>query len=55
MKAYPDNTIYPFRYQLAHEIDLGTDSWEVALCEFSCLPPKVGTQNPHSVFCDTNA
>ena len=35
MKAYPDNTIPAFTVQPAHEIDLGTDSWEVAICEFS--------------------
>jgi len=33
-KAYPDNTISAFTVQVAYEIDLGTDTWEVALCEF---------------------
>ena len=41
--------------QLAHKIDLAGASWEVALCEFSCPPPKVGSQKPHAVFYDTNA
>ena len=54
-KAYTDNMISAFTVQLAHEIDLGTDSWEMVLCDFSCLPPKVGTQKPHAVFYDTNA
>jgi len=35
-KAYPDNTFSVFTVQLAREIDLGTDSWDVALYEFSC-------------------
>ena len=34
MNAYPNNTIAAFTVQLAHEIDLGTDRWEVGLCEF---------------------
>ena len=55
MKAYPDKTISAFMVQLAHEIDLGTYSWELALCEFSCPPPNVGTLKHHSVFYDTNA
>ena len=55
MKAYPDNTISAFTVQLAHEIYLGTASWEMAHCEFSCPPPKVGTQKPHAVFYDKNA
>ena len=55
MKAYPDNTISAFTVQLVHEIDLAGDSWEVALCDFACPPPKVGGQNPHAVFYDTNA
>ena len=54
MKAYPDNTISAFTVQLAHEIDLAADSWEVALCEL-CPPPKAGTQKPHAIFYDTNA
>jgi len=54
MKAYPDITI-SFTVQLAHEIDLAGAGWEVAICEFSCPPPKVGTQKPHAVFYDTNA
>ena len=55
MKAYPANTISSFTVQLAHEIDLVGDSWELALCEFSCPPPKVDSQKPHAVFYDTNA
>jgi len=55
MKAYPDNSISAFTIQLAHQIVLGTDSWKMALCEFSCPPPKVGTQTPNAVFYDTNA
>jgi hypothetical protein len=55
MKAYPDNTISAFTMQLAHALDLAAVSWEGALCEFSCSPPKVGTQKPHAVFYDTNA
>jgi len=35
MKAYPNNTIATFAVQLAHEIDLVVDRWEVTLCEFS--------------------
>jgi hypothetical protein len=55
MKDHLDHTISAFTVQLAHEIDLAADSWEVALCEFSCPPPKVGTHKPHAVFYDTNA
>ena len=55
IKAYPDYTISAFTVQLAHEIDLDTDSWKMVLCEYSCPPPKVGTQKPHVVFYDTNA
>ena len=54
MKAYPDNTISSFTVQLAHEIGLAGDSWEVELCEFSCPAPTVGSQKPHAVFYDTN-
>jgi hypothetical protein len=50
MKAYPANTISSFAVQLADEIDLAGDKWEVALCEFSCPPPKVSSQKPHAVF-----
>ena len=42
MKAYADNTISAFTVQLARDIDLGTDSCEVAICEFSCLSPNIG-------------
>jgi len=35
MKAYPDNTISAFTVQMTHEIHLDTESWEVALYEFS--------------------
>ena len=55
MRAYPDNRISAFTVPLAHEIDLITHSWEMALCEFSFLPPKVGTPKPHAVFYDTKA
>ena len=55
MKYHPDNTISAFTVQLAHEIDLTDASCEVALCEFSCQPFKVGSQKPHAVFYDTNA
>ena len=41
--------------QLAHEIDLAGASWEVALVEYSCPPPKVGTQKTQAVFYYTNA
>jgi hypothetical protein len=54
MKAYPD-TFSALTVQLPHEIHLGTDSWEMALCEFSCPTPKVGTQKPYAVFYDKNA
>ena len=43
MKAYPNQTISSFTVQIAYEIDLTGDSWEVELCEFSCPLPKVGT------------
>jgi hypothetical protein len=46
MKAYPVNTILAFTVQIAHEIYLASDSWEVARCEFSCPPLKVGSQKP---------
>jgi hypothetical protein len=37
-KTYPGNTLSEFTIHLAQHIDLGsTDSWEVGLCEFSCL------------------
>jgi len=39
IKAYP-NMIAAFMVQLAHEIDLGTEVWEVTLCELLC-PPRV--------------
>jgi len=55
MKAYPANMLSSFTVQLAHEIDLAVDSWEVALCEFSCPPPKVGSQKPTAVFYVRNA
>ena len=50
MKAYPDNTISAFAVKLAQEIDLGTECYEMAHCEFWCPPPKFGTQKPHAVF-----
>jgi len=55
MKAYPNNTIAAFTVQLAHEIDLDIDRWTVALCEFSCPPPNVGSLKSHEVVGDTNA
>jgi len=57
MEAYPANTISSFTVQLAHDIhvDLAGDSLEVALCEFSCPPPNVGSQKPPAVLYDTNA
>ena len=55
MKAYPDKRFSAFTVQMAHEIDRSTNSWEMALCDFSCPPPKVSTQKPHAVFYDTNA
>ena len=55
MKAYSDNTTSTFTVQLVYEIDLTGASWEVALCEFSYPPPKLGTQKPHAVFYDRNA
>ena len=36
-KAYLNRTIGAFTVQLAHEIVLGTDRWEVAVCEFSFI------------------
>ena len=45
MKAYPDNMISSFTVQLAHEIDLGMNSWEMVLCEFSCLRLKMAAKN----------
>ena len=54
-KAYPNSTIDAFTVQLAHEINLGTDRWEVATCEFSCPPPSVDNIEPHVVVGDTNA
>ena len=54
-KVIPDNTIASFIVQLAHEIDLRTDRWEVAICEFSCPPPCVGNIKLHVVLGDTNA
>jgi len=54
LKAYPNNTISSFTVQLAHEIDLAVDSWEVALCEFMCPPPKAGSKKQRAVFYDTN-
>ena len=55
MKAHAANMISSFTVQLAHEIDLAGDSWKVALCEFSCPLPKVGSQKPHAVFYEKNA
>ena len=55
MNVYPDNTIGAFTVHLAHEIDLGTDRWEVAICEFLCPPPSVGNIKPHVVVGDTKA
>ena len=55
MKAYPANTISSFTVELAHEIDLAGYRWEVTLCEFSCSPPKVGSQTPPAVFYNTYA
>jgi hypothetical protein len=55
MKAYPANTTSSFTVQLALEIDLASDSWEVALCEFSFPPPKEDSQKPPAVLYDTNA
>ena len=54
-KAYPNSTIDAFTVQLAHEINLGTDRWEVAIYEFSCPPPSFGNIKPHVVVGDTNA
>ena len=56
MKAYPNNSIAAFTVQLAHEIVLSVkDAWEVAVCEFSCPPPKTGTIAAHVVIGTTNA
>ena len=55
MKAYPNNTIGAFTVQLAHELDLITVKWEVAICEFSCSPPSVGTVKSHVFVGYTNA
>ena len=55
MNANPNNSIATFTDEVAHEIVLsGNDRWEVALCEFSCYPPQVGTIAPHAVFGTTN-
>ena len=36
MRVDADNMISMFTVHLAHEIDLGSDSWEMALFEFLC-------------------
>ena len=54
MKAYPNSTIGAFTVLLADEKDLGTDRWVVAIYEFSCPPPTVGTITPHVVIVNTN-
>ena len=55
MKTYPKNKITAFTFQLAREIYLGTNRWEVVLWEFSCPPPEVGTFKPKVVVGDTHA
>ena len=56
MKAYPNNSISAFRVQPAHEIVLSRKvAWEVALCEFSCPPPKTDTIAAHVVIGTTKA
>ena len=37
MKAYPNSTIGAFTLQLAHEVDVCTDSWEVRSVNFCVL------------------
>ena len=34
MNVYSKNTIAAFTVQLAHEIDLGTDIWEVGISNY---------------------
>ena len=53
MKAYPNNGIAAITVQLVHEIDMGTDRWDVALCKFSCSAPNVNTLRPNLVVGDT--
>jgi len=55
MKVYPKNKVAAFTVQLAHEIDLGTNRWEVSLWEFSRPPPEVGTFKPKVAVGDTHA
>ena len=55
MKAYSNNMIATFAVKLAHETDLGTDRWEMAIYEFSCPTPSVDNIKPHVVVGDTNA
>ena len=54
MKVYPDNYIGAFTVQLAHMVDLGTDKWEVGLCEFLCPPLNVGTFKSIIIVGDRN-
>jgi hypothetical protein len=54
--VHSSNTLADFTIQLAHRIDLGTNTdWELGLCEFSCPPPATGTLKPVDVVGDTNA
>lgn len=54
-KAYQNNTIAAFAVELAHEVDLSTDRWEVELCEFLYPPSNVGTLSPNVVVGERNA
>ena len=55
MNVYPKNMIAAFTVQLAQEIDLGINRWEVGLCELSCPTPEVGTFKPKVVVGDKHA
>ena len=52
INTYPKYTIGAFTVQQAHEIDLGTDRWEVGLYEFL---GAAGTFKPSVVDGDTQA
>lgn len=49
MGAYPNDTIDAFTFQLAHEIDMGTNWGDVGLYNFSYPPPNVVTLRPSVV------
>ena len=55
MKLCHKNKTAVFTVQIAHEIDLGTDGWELGLCKFSGPPTEVGILKPAVVVGDTHA